>query len=166
MKDSKKAIPFPIYRSMAPLDPDCTSGGSGQARRPHKTLLIGDFRSSNIGTAILDYLKDRFADRYRVSNIFTAKSDEILGVASRYQIDIYMLVLNNLIHSDYGDRLEPSLHVCSLLKSMYNKPIIGLSGWNPDGYGERAKLVCDFFFELPPRLEAVGDAFQKCLEAK
>ena len=139
--------------------------GSGQARRPQKTILIGDFRSSNIGTIILDYLKSRFVHRYRVSTIFTGKSDEILAVAARYEIDVFILVLNNLMHTDYyEDRLERSLEVSALIQELYNKPVIALSGWLEDGYGERAKSVSDVFFPLPPRIDAIADAFQKCLE--
>jgi len=90
--------------------------------------------------------------------------EELLEVADRSEIDMFILTLNNIKFRSVlpvQDPFQNSLQLINQIKTKYGKPVIVLS--DPlEGFSsiiERARMSTDFFFLLPfeadPFLEAV-----------
>jgi DNA-binding response OmpR family regulator len=94
--------------------------------------------------------------------------DELLNLAENGQIDIFIVIMNNLLdsHNDtVYDRMENSLKVLTGLKTKFRKPVIALSGFNADSpIVQKAKANADFFFEMPFKIEDFLAAFRTCLK--
>lgn len=136
----------------------------GKKRRVE--VLIGDW-NSGIGDAISAFLIKKTKDKFDLKIRFSCFGEEILDLAENGEIDIFILILNNLItpsaNAPLKGRLENSIQLSAHIKTTYGRPVIGLSGWLEDSYVMRAKQAADFFFPLPAKLVDLMEAFEKCL---
>ena len=132
-------------------------------------ILIGNL--DDLFTEILsEIIRDAIKRKHDVTVISSSYSDELQQIAEENEIDIFILVLNNIIYHSklsFQKRMENSLHLINHFKMTYKKPVIALSGWNEDSsYITRAKLSADFFFPIPFETDAFGKAIRKCLDLK
>ena len=97
----------------------------------------------------------------------------LLSHAEQSSVDLFILMLNNLIFAD--TRLFDntprwrSFEVVSRLKAIYGKPIIAFAASWPDEMSsaeveeETIKAGANFFFLLPPDKQSFIDAVEQCL---
>lgn len=135
--------------------------------RPLRVLFSGD---KYIGEVILDNLKIIYQGRYNVTGFLVAgQASEILDFAETQMVDVFILILNNIIFSSGNrpaeNRIEKGLKFLAFIRKTYAKPVIGLFGWPDDpSFKQRARDAgADFVFRMPFELETFNKAFENCL---
>ena len=113
-------------------------------------------------------IKKVIKDKYNLKLGSSSYGQELLELAENGAIDIFILIMNNIRFSgvdSVGDRLVNSLQLITQIKMTYGRPVIALSAWEEDSsLIARAKLVADFYLQMPFKTDAFMDAFEKCLE--
>ena len=106
--------------------------------------------------------------RYNLKLGSSSYGQELLELAENGAIDIFILIMNNIRFSGVdsaGDRLVNSLQLITQIKMTYGRPVIALSAWKEDSsLIARAKLAADFYLQMPCKIDAFVEAFEKCLE--
>jgi hypothetical protein len=134
---------------------------SNEIKKRRIRILLGDSACENGDTlgVVSDYIQKQFSKNYDLQFNWVWYCEEILELAEKRAIEIYILLLNNLqTKSPVGDRIE----IISQIRKEYGRPVIGLSGPLGDSFVARAKSVSDFFFLVPCKLEEIRIAFDKC----
>lgn len=115
-----------------------------------------------------DLIKEVIKDKYNLKLGSSSYGQELLELAENGTIDIFILLMNNIRFSgvdSVGDRLVNSLQLITQIKMTYGRPVIALSAWKEDSsLIARAKLAADFYLQMPCKIDAFMDAFEKCLE--
>jgi len=135
--------------------------------RPLRVLFSGD---KYIGEVIIDDLKRIYQGRYNITGFLAAEqASEILDFAETQMIDVFILILNNIIFSSgnrpFENRIEKALEFLTFIRKNYAKPIIGLFGLPDDpSFEQRVKDAgADFVFRMPFEWEPFNKAFESCL---
>lgn len=132
---------------------------------PHLTVLIGETDDTFL-EILGETTQDALGEKYEL-NVFSAvRSDEFLQNAESHPIDLFLLLLNNMIFpsSDIPgeDRLNQMFRLITHLKKTYGKPIIAFSAI--PAYQEQAKSAgADLFFRLPFKLEDLQQGIRDLL---
>jgi hypothetical protein len=125
-------------------------------------VLIGNFEDS-LNELFSKIIKSKYDSMIRLS----FSGEEILELAENGVIDIFILIINNIqfsIADSAGDFLGKSLQLITQIKTTYGKPVIALSTWEENSsIITRAKLIADFYLQMPFKIDAFMDAFEKCL---
>ena len=141
---------------------------SNEIKKRRVSVLIGDSSWENHGPVISDYIQKQLSKNYILKFESLFRGEEIIEHAKKGSVDIFILILNNIIHSSVSpnivDHKEMSLELSSQIRNQYGRPVICLSGCPECTYIERAKSVSDFFFTLPCKLDELMIAFDKCLK--
>ena len=129
-------------------------------------VLIGNF-DDPLNGLLAEFIKEVIKDKYDLKLRVAFYGEDIVKLANKESIDIFILVLNNIaflpVHP-VQKRLEISLQFITHIKMTYGRPVIALSGWLEDSsLVARTKLVVDFFFPLPFKVDAFKEAIEKCL---
>ena len=101
----------------------------------------------------------------------THKTTELLRLAEEYDINIFILVLNNMLinhMTDTGrDPASGKLGLVKYLKLQYNKPLMILCGYEFEDthFESKCRLAgADYYSLIPCELELFVYAFEKCLK--
>jgi DNA-binding NarL/FixJ family response regulator len=136
------------------------------SKKQQVRVIIGCCDDDGISEYLSDLVKEASKNKYDLKVFISFYSEEILELADREAIDIFILILNNIDCFDYPirERMENSLELITQIKSTYERPVIALSGWTEDFTQiERVELIADFFFPLPFEpsdiMEAVEESF-------
>jgi len=136
--------------------------------RPLKVLLHGD---KHLSQTIVEHLKLIYQGRYNVTGFIMELSwaSEIVYLAETQTIDVFILILNNIIFTSEKrsseDHIENILNLLTLMRKTYGKPIIGLFTWPDDpSFEKRAKDAgADIVLRMPFKWEAFQKVFESCL---
>lgn len=135
------------------------------------SVLIGESDQS-----IIDCLVGAFnpviGERAEVDAFATSSATELCSYANEHHVDLFILVLNNLLFSDGNmpprQRIRQALQFVSDLKRAYGVPIIALAGWpNDPQFADRVLYAgADRFYSLPIRPFDLEEAVRQCLAVK
>jgi len=114
---------------------------------------------------------EAFKDKYELKIGSSSYGEEILELAENGAVDIFILIMNNIRFSAVDtviDRLENSLQLLRKIKTKYGTPVIAMSGWSEDSSPmpnlvSNAKLAADIYLQMPFKMDALLNAFEKCL---
>jgi len=130
----------------------------------HVLLAVGDVTLEELLTELLE----KTVGSRRVLKITArVRAEEILASTAQASPDIFVLVLNNIIHPDenvsVGPLIDESLRMVDQLKEQHRRPVIALLGLPVDASIQaRAQAVgIDFLLPLP---FALGE-FERVVEA-
>ena len=145
----------------------CSSELVHDSKKKQLRVLMGNFDDALNGS-ILDLIQLMIKNKYELNFFRSDYGPEIMDLAERELIDIFILVINNIDHWAFNaleDRLEASLKLITQIKAIYEKPVIALCGWRKDtSVIDRAKQYADFFFLMPFEFDVLKDAIEKCLD--
>ena len=130
-------------------------------------VLIGD--SCNIGELVCKFITKAARDEYDLWSLKAGFSTEILKLAQRHRIDIFLLVLNNIRYpGSERERQEKALELINCLDRISQKPIIALYGWFTDPcLPQKARMAgADFSAPLPCSLYPVLEIIDNFLNEK
>ncbi len=131
-------------------------------------VQIGNFENPLNDVLSELIIKEVIKDKYDLKLGSSFYGHALLELAENGAIDIFILIMNNIrfsIVDSVGDRLINSLQLITQIKTTYGRPVIALSGWEEDSsLIVRAKLAADFYLQLPFKVNAFMEAFEKCLE--
>jgi hypothetical protein len=139
----------------------------GSIKKPIK-ILIGCFRCP-LTDLIAELIKEASKNRFVPKIGIYFYGEELVEIAEKSEIDIFILVLNNIRFFPVlpvQERLQNSLNLIIQIKSKYEKPVIVLSG-PLDDYSSlvtKAILAADFFFLLPFKVAAFLEAIEECFD--
>ncbi len=143
------------------------------SKKQQVKVIIGCSDEDGISEYLSDLANEASDNKYDLRFFISYYSDEILELADREAIDIFILILNNIDCFDYSirERMENSLELITQIKSTYERPVIALSGWTEDfSQIERVEMIADFFFPLPfePQdfVEALEESFEMLYVSK
>ena len=114
-----------------------------------------------------EVIKEAIKDKYDLILGSSSYGEEILELAEKGTVDIFILIMNNIRFSSVdfvGDHLENSVQLITQFKTTYGRPVIAMSGYKEHPAVAKAKLAADFYFHLPFKMDAFIEAFEKCLE--
>lgn len=130
-------------------------------------ILIADL-NDNIGKFIATSLKQNLPQKYFPTFSIASSSTEILQLAHNQKVDIFLLILNNILHPGetfpIERRIEKSLELVTTLRTKFKKPVLVLSGGPDDPLlPSKAQMAgANFFSWLPFRWE---DLFGSVMQA-
>ena len=136
-------------------------------RRQKFRVLIGNF-DDPVNECIFDAIEVVNKNKYYRQFIVSNDGPEILELADKKSIDLFILVINNIRHRGINaleDRMENSLILINQIKIAYRRPVIALCGWKKDAFLiDWAKLSADFFFLMPFEIAVFKEAIEKCFD--
>jgi hypothetical protein len=127
-------------------------------------VQIGNFENP-LNDVLSELIKEVIKDKYHLKLGSSSYGEDLLELAENGAIDIFILIMNNIRFSSVdsvGDRLVNSLQLITQIKTTYGRPVIVSSGYS--SLIARAKLAADFYLQLPFKVDAFMEAFEKCLE--
>jgi len=133
-----------------------------ELKRQQVRVLMGNFDDA-LNESLFEYIELIFKNNYYLKFFISNDRQEILEIADKESVDIFILVINNIGNFNVvEDRLENNLQLITQIKMIYGKPVIALCGWwdNDDSIIERAKISADFFFFMPFEFEVFKDAIE------
>ncbi len=149
-----------LVKSRMPLKPEL--------KRQQVRVQIGGASEDSFSELFSAIIKDVVKDKYNLSIVSSSHGEELLELAGKDDIDIFIFIMNNIRFAaacPVEDRLENSLKLITQIKTTYGRPIIALSGLKEDSsLIARTKLVADFYLQLPFKNDALKEVFEKCLE--
>jgi hypothetical protein len=134
--------------------------------KKQQVLVIIGCCDDGIGEYLSDLVKEACKNKYDLKVSISYYSEEILEIADKEAIDIFILILNNLNCSNfpYEERIEKNLQLITQIKGKYNRPVIALFGYCNLSDVIRAMNTADLVFILPIVQEAFREAVEKYLE--
>jgi hypothetical protein len=135
-------------------------------RKTIKILYSGD---KNLGEAIIHHLKNEFKKNFSINHIIITYASELLQAARKRDIDLYIILINNLIlplgNQPAEHRIRKVLKLLAHVRRTFRKPIIGLYGYPDDpDFPQRARDAgVDFVIRIPCEAEPIFDAFRSCM---
>jgi DNA-binding NtrC family response regulator len=130
-------------------------------------MIIGDVEGGGIAQIISRIIKDKFENKYNLRVSIYFYGEDLLELADREIIDVFIPILNNLAWKDdsKANHIEANLQLITHIKEKYRKPVIALCGYCTTSDAVRAfKNGCDDFFTLPFIPEDFVEAVERCLE--
>jgi len=136
-----------------------------ELKKQQVRVLIGNF-DDVLNDVFSEIIKKVIKDKYDLKLWSSFYGEEILKLADKESVDIFILTLNNIrFRPVYQERFEHVLQLITQIKMTYGRPMIALSGLKEDSFLiARAKLVADFYLQLPVKLDVFREAFENCLE--
>lgn len=127
-------------------------------------VLIGTHDDALPGL-LSDFLTEVIKCKYDLKVFRTVYAEEILEIAKNGEIDLFILMINNIIGycASVEDRGAKPPQLVELIKTVCGKPVIALTGWLEHPYVEQASRDADFFFQTPFSAEPFMEAIEKCL---
>ena len=139
-----------------------------EQKKQQVRVQIGDAFEDGFTDIFSDLIKKVVKDKYDLKLGSSSYGQELLELAENGAIDIFILIMNNIRFfsvDSVGDRLVNSLQLISQIKTTYGRPVIAMSSWTEDSsLISRAKLAADFYLQMPFKIDAFLEAFEKCLE--
>jgi hypothetical protein len=140
-------------------------------KRELEVLFGGDDLEGNFTGHFSDVIREVIQDKYELKVKASFYGDELLELAEDGAVDIFILILNNIIFNPpeipFKKRIENVLQLIAQIKFTYRKPVIATWGY-PSGdrsFAARVKLVgADFLFQLPLKRKPFVEAIEKCLD--
>ncbi|NTU72718.1 hypothetical protein HGB07_00905 [Candidatus Roizmanbacteria bacterium] len=116
-----------------------------------------------------DFLKEITKNKCDLKFLFSFDSEEILNLADKKSIDVFILVIGNIVfRDDYtNDRyLENSLQLITHIKKVCEKPVIVVSSCLliESPLIAQVRIAGNFHIQIPVKADAFRDAFNKCLD--
>ena len=109
-----------------------------ELKKQQVRVLIGNF-DDVLNDVFSEVIKQVTKDKYDLKLWSSFYGEEILELADKESVDIFILILNNII---YQERFEHVLQLITQIKMTSGKPMIALSGLKEDSFLiARAKLV-------------------------
>ena len=139
--------------------------------KPRLNILLGS-GEEELDKVFGKFLSETFQEEYAVSSIAIKKytSSEIIKISEKFNFDIFIILLNNIIPTDAFNRdLNRTAEVYEILrylKKRYQKPIIGLYGSALDDIDFEKKVLkagADCCLLIPFELEVLHRAVIECL---
>jgi hypothetical protein len=121
-------------------------------------------------------LQKEFGQKYDLSIAESCYIDTFLAQAESEAVDLFILLLNNMIHSpDFkfcGDKnrnpVERQFDIITHLKHTYQKPVIAMTGWplSADSWNEEntKRAGASVLLQLPVEGSLLRNAVRQCLE--
>ena len=132
-------------------------------------ILIANFDEA-MNKDIQEIIKKIINDKYDLLITPVWLGEEILNFAKEHPIDLFIMVINNIIFRSEDlsaeHRIEKALQLVQFLRNEYKRPVIALYGW-PDGplFPEKAKQFgATFCIKLPPTQEEFQESIEMCME--
>ena len=145
----------------------CSSELVHDSKKKQLQVLMGNIDDALNGS-ILDLIQLMIKNKYELNFFRSDYGPEIMDLAERELIDIFILVINNIQYQAFNeveDRMESSLILINQIKTTYRKPVIALCGWKKNAFLiDWAKLSADFFFFMPFEIAVFKEAIEKCLD--
>ena len=144
-------------------------GGEHKPKHIRILLCVGD---DNIEEAISGYIKRSIKGKYDLWFTSSYYADDVLRLANEHTIDLFMMVVNNIIFrsedSSAEQRIEKALQLVSFLSKTYKRPVIALYGWPNDPlFPEKTKQAgANFCIKLPSEPKEIREAIEVCLGLK
>lgn len=135
------------------------------------SVIIGESDQS-IVDCLLGAFDSAFGERPEIDAFTTSSVAELYSYANGHHVDLFVLVLNNLLFSDGNmpprQRINQALEFVSDLKHVFGIPIIALAGWpkDPRFVGRVLSAGADCFHSLPVRPFDLEKAIRHCLTVK
>ena len=114
-------------------------------------------------------IKEVIKDKYDLILEESFSGEELMKLAKKGTIDIFILVIENIHFSGWHsleDRLVNVLQLITQFKTAYGRPVIAFSVLIEEDYPviAKIKLATDFYYQMPFDLDTFKEAFEKCLE--
>ena len=166
--EKKTVISFREYISPRKILAPCKSGPALIPEPKIQQLrgLIGTHELDDPLTEIISYyVTEVIKCKYDLKVFRTAYAEEILEIAKNDEIDLFILMINNIIGycAWVEDRGAKPPQLVELIKTVCGKPVIALAGWMEHPNVEQASRDADFFFQTPFRGEPFMEAVEKSL---
>lgn len=141
------------------------------AERKPIRLLVSAGGEKDIAKMITLNLQKALGPTYEVVGKEIPNAKQFLETAQTEPVDIFVIVLNNMIPDateTFPCTSKPgqALQLVGYLKDRFRKPVIAAAGWWPEGmniHEEAAKVGADYFFVLPPDHDELRTNFLRCL---
>lgn len=142
-----------------------------ELKKQQVQVVIGNF-DDPVNRVFIEVIREVIKNKYYLKVITFIYGEEILEIADKKLVDIFIFVMNNLLHGREGntfeDSFENSLQLITQVKTTYGKPVIALLSSSTclehPSYVTKAKIAADFFFQMPFKLDAFRYAIEKCFD--
>jgi len=139
--------------------------------QPRKMRISMSTADPDLSEGLTLAIQKELGNQFDVSIVEHSGVGQLLSYVESSPVDLFILVLNNLMFADTTMFRETrgwrSLEVVSRLRETYGKPVIALAGsWPGEGTSaeEEAKQAgASFFFWLPYNKRQFIDAVEQCL---
>jgi hypothetical protein len=140
-----------------------------ELKKEQVQVLVGNFNDP-LNDLLTEIIKEVIKDKYDLKLRVAFYGEDIVKLANRESIDIFILILNNIRFRPVypvQERLETSSQLITQIKMTHGRPVIVLSGRLEDSWlVARTKRAVDFFFLLPFEANAFKEAIEKCLNMR
>jgi hypothetical protein len=131
-----------------------------RVKKRQLSILIGDHNDELIET-MSEYIQQAIKDKYDLSIRSSFDGKEILELAEKGAVDIFILTLNNI---RYGPDIGP-IELLTQIKTTYRRPVIAASGFSVNApLIVKVKQIADFYFLRPFNLRELMKAIEKCMD--
>lgn len=135
-------------------------------------ILMSAGGETDLVKALTALLNSKLGAYYDFQSREIPKASKFLEYAQAESIDVFLIVLNNIIPDADAmfpetGRLDQALKILSYLKERYHKPVFALSGYFPAKINLAAEALragADYFSALPPNADDFVQAMRSCLE--
>ncbi len=125
-----------------------------------------------INDLITEIIKKVIKNKYDLKVFIFSYGEEILEIADKESVDIFIFIMNNLFHrrgcNIFEDRFENSLQLITQIKTTYRRPVIALLSRTMclgyPSYVTEVKIAADFFFQMPFKCDPFREAIEKCFD--
>ena len=134
-------------------------------------ILIAN-SDDTINEGIKEMIKKIINDKYDLLVTPVWHGEEILNFAKEHPIDLFIMVINNIIFrsEDLSAELsiEKALWLIKFLRETYGSPVIALYGWPDDPlFPEKVKQAgANYCIGLPIKFEDLKKPIEECLELR
>ena len=141
---------------------------SGKLKRRQLRVLIGN-HDDLMNEYIEKFIEKIIKDKYELSVASVWPGEKILNFAKKHPIELYIIVINNIIFRSENlsveHRIEKALWLVKFLRETYGSPVIALYGWPDDPwFPEKAKQAgANYCFRMPPKSKELQRAIENCL---
>ena len=136
--------------------------------RQLRILIANSDDTMNEG--IKKMIKEIISNNYDLLVTSLWRGEEILNFAKEHPIDLFIIVINNIIFRSEDlsaeHRIEKALQIVQFLRKEYKRPVIALYGWPDDPlFPEKAKQFgATSCIKLPPTQEEFKESIEMCID--